>query len=128
MIDTETLELSEHHFESDPNGINQHVKGAKLDEGKPMAGLMMIGFSRALLAVSKVGTYGAKKYSPNGWKHVLSGKERYTDAMCRHLLAEGYEEFDEDSGMLHAAQVAWNALARLELIIQEHDIKQEKKE
>jgi hypothetical protein len=39
--------------------------------------------------------------------------------MMRHLLQEPYTVRDEDSGLLHAAQVAWNALARLELKLRE---------
>ena len=72
----------------DPNGLNQHDAGAKLDAGKPRMGLVLGGFSRALLAVGEVGTFGAKKYSDNGWKHVPDGISRYTDALYRHLLEE----------------------------------------
>lgn len=50
-------------------------------------------------------------------KYVDDGIARYTDAMDRHNL-EGIESHD-DSGLLHAAQVAWNALARLELMLRE---------
>jgi len=104
----------------DPNGISQHEAGAKLDGGKIKVGLMMGGFSNALMEVAKVATYGANKYSPNGWKSVPEAKERYTDAMYRHLLAEQQGEmFDEESELLHAAHAAWNALARLEFILEE---------
>ena len=102
--------------ESDPTGRNQHEPGAKLDAGKPRLGLVFLGFSRALEAVGEVGTYGASKYSPKGWAEVPEGQERYTDAMLRHLLAEATESVDV-SGLPHAAQVAWNALARLELML-----------
>lgn len=100
--------------DKDPHGLKPHEPGAKLDDGKPMAGLLL-DFGLALLEVSKVSTYGAKKYSRGGWQHVEDGENRYTDAMLRHLIAERYEEQDEESGLLHAAQAAWNALARLEL-------------
>ena len=47
---------------------------------------------------------------------VPGGPARYTDAMLRHHFAEaGGEELDGESGMLHAAHRAWNALAVLEL-------------
>lgn len=106
--------------EKDPNGINQHAPGAKLDSGKPMVGLVLGDFSQALYQVSQVGTIGAKKYSKHGWCKVDDGFNRYTDAMLRHWLAEARgETFDKDTEMLHAAQVAWNALARLELLIKE---------
>jgi len=33
------------------------------------------------------------------------------------LLKEGYEEVDEDSKLLHEVHLAWNALARCEIIL-----------
>jgi len=109
-------------IESDPLGVPQHDKGAKLDAGKPRVGLMTRGFSRALMAVAGVSTYGAKKYTDDGWMEVPNGVERYTDALHRHLLQEVSEgPIDPESGMRHAAQVAWNALARLELMLREID-------
>lgn len=104
--------------ESDPNGIEQHAPGAKLDEGKPDTGLLQM-FGRALLAVSEVGTFGASKYSRGGWRSVPNGVDRYTAALGRHFLEEGFEKIDPDSNLLHAAHLAWNALARLELILEE---------
>ena len=53
--------------ELDPNGKDPHAPGAKLDQGKIRMGLVMGGFARALLAVGEVGTFGANKYSDNGW-------------------------------------------------------------
>ena len=104
--------------ERDPTGRQAGEAGAKLDDGKNRLGLVMFGFARALQEVGKVGTYGAKKYSDNGWMDVPDGERRYTDAMCRHLLKEATgEKNDPDSGLLHAAQVSWNALARLELMM-----------
>lgn len=110
--------------ERDPNGIDQHSPGSKLDAYKTKPDLVLGGFSRALNAVAQVGTYGAKKYTPSGWRVVPDGIERYSDAMMRHYLAEragkdGREEKDSESSFLHAAHLAWNALARLELILQE---------
>jgi hypothetical protein len=106
--------------ESDPNGIGQHEAGAKTDEGKPQASLLLL-FGKALRAVARVGTFGAIKYTRGGWQSVPDGINRYTDALLRHLLEENYEEYDRDLPVLHAAQVAWNALARLELIIREKE-------
>lgn len=104
--------------ETDPNGVDPHEPGAKLDSGKPMVGLVLGDFAQALNEVAKVGTIGAKKYTMHGWLEVEKGFDRYTDAMLRHWLAESTgETFDDDTHMLHAAQVAWNALARLELLI-----------
>ena len=104
--------------EQDPEGKSCHEPGAKLDAGKTRLGLVLLGFSHALEEVGKVGTYGAKKYTDNGWLQVPDGFNRYTDAMLRHILKEaGNELTDPDTELLHAAHAAWNALARLELII-----------
>lgn len=106
--------------ESDPTGRVAGEPGAKLDQGKNRLGLVLFGFSRALQAVGGVGTYGAKKYSDNGWMEVPDGVSRYTDAMLRHLMSEAQgERIDPTTDLMHAAQTAWNALARLELMLRE---------
>lgn len=108
--------------EIDPTGRKPNDPGAKLDQGKNRLGLVLFGFSRALQAVGRVGTYGAQKYSDNGWMQVPDGKARYTDAMLRHLMKEAAgEEKDTDTDLLHAAHSAWNALARLELMLRERE-------
>lgn len=109
--------------EADPHGRDPHEPGAKLDAGKPRAGLVLGDFANALMAVAVVGTYGAAEYTDSGWRVVPNGIERYTDAMQRHWLKEKTEgSYDGKSGLLHAAQVAWNALARLELIIDRDEL------
>ena len=101
---------------NDPTEAEQHRPGVKLDTGKRRVSLIVCGFPRALECVADVGTFGANKYSDNGWASVPNGRQRYTDAMLRHLLAEARgEKLDAESSMRHAACVAWNALARLEL-------------
>lgn len=100
--------------EVDPDGKDQHEAGAKLDRDKPDASLLLM-FGKALIAVAEIGTFGAKKYSRGGWQSVADGETRYTAALLRHLLQSGDEDYDKDSGLLHDAQIAWNALARLEL-------------
>ena len=99
-----------------PQPVPQPAGGVKYDAGKPRYGLVLGGFPRALERVVQVGTFGANKYSDDGWLTVDDGHARYTDAMLRHHFAEaGGEELDGESGMLHAAHRAWNALAVLEL-------------
>jgi hypothetical protein len=102
--------------EVDPNGIDAHAPGAKLDAGKPDCSLLL-DFGLALRAVAEVGTYGAKKYSRGGWMQVPDGQNRYTAALLRHLLAESSEPRDKDTGLLHAQHAAWNAIARLEFML-----------
>lgn len=104
--------------EHDPTGADPHTPGAKLDAGKPLAGLVLGDFARALQQVVAVGTFGANKYTASGWVQVPGGQRRYTDAMMRHWLAEMVgEACDPQSELLHAAHLAWNALARLELML-----------
>lgn len=111
------------YAERDPSGLDPHAPGAKLDAGKVRPSLILSQMSRALLEVAKVGTYGAIKYTDGGWQHVESGLARYTDAMDRHRLREGAELNDPDTELLHAAHLAWNALARLELMLRDKDNK-----
>lgn len=107
--------------ESDPTGKSQHQPGAKLDAGKLRPSLVLGGFAHALKAVVKVGTDGANKYTDNGWREVPNGFARYSDAKCRHALAfDTGETHDKDTGSLHLAHEAWNALARLELYLQDN--------
>ena len=96
--------------------------GVKHDHGKPRASLVVHGFARALLEVSAVATFGAEKYTANGWMSVPNGLDRYTDAMYRHLLAEAAgQQCDAESGLVHAAHAAWCALARLELMLRDEE-------
>jgi len=110
--------LPEDDTERDPTGKTPNEPGAKLDAGKPMAGLLE-DFSLALMAVAEVATFGAKKYSRCGWRQVEDGIHRYRDAGWRHRLKGRYEELDSDSGLLHKSHEAWNTLAELELILLE---------
>jgi hypothetical protein len=91
--------------------------GVKKDAGKApvVAGCLRL-FPLALAEVARISEKAQEKYpSYDNWQRVENGFERYTEALGRHLLAEGGQERDVESGMLHAGHSAWNALARLEL-------------
>lgn len=110
-------------METDPNGKSPNEPGAKLDFGKAAVwqGLLAY-FPRACESVAAVSTFGASKYAWKGWESVPRGFERYSDAMARHLIKEGSGELkDPDSKYHHAAHTAWNALARLELMLREEE-------
>lgn len=98
--------------------------GVKHDASKPDTSLLL-DFSRALIAVAEISSYGAEKYTRGGWKDVPNGITRYSAAMIRHLLSEQTEDLDSDSGLSHAAMVAWNAIARLDLILREEEYAEE---
>jgi len=95
--------------------------GEKLDKGKLRLDLLLLQyFPRACMAVTSVSEGGAAKYCPFGWETVPDGYQRYKDAMGRHQLKKYIEgELDLESGELHDAHIAWNALACLELKLRE---------
>lgn len=92
-------------------------EGIKYDKGKPRIAEMVQDFRLAIIEVAKVWAFGADKYSKGNWRYVENGENRYTNAMLRHLCAEMDNDTDSESELLHAAHVAWNALARLHFII-----------
>lgn len=97
--------------------------GKKYDLGKsPIVQGCLHYFPTALKAVAEVSAYGADKYcvpfSDKNWARVADGANRYMDADGRHLLGEAEEGmYDRESGLLHAAHHAWDALARLQLLL-----------
>lgn len=108
--------LNEMNVGTDPNGIDQHAPGAKMDAGKTDVGLLFESFPNALMGVAMVATFGANKYTRNGWKEVPQGRMRYAAAEGRHKL-ERFKGFlnDSESGLPHQFHEVWNALAQLEL-------------
>ena len=82
--------------------------GQKHDAEKPRMDLLPF---EALEEVAKVLTFGAEKYADNNWQKVDCAEARYTAALLRHLVAiRRGEKRDAESGLLHAAHMATNAL------------------
>lgn len=98
-------------------------EGIKYDDGKPRLAEMIIDFKEPLLELCKVWEFGANKYSKSNWKQVDNGKDRYTNAMLRHLVQEDDCLVDDESKLLHASHIAFNSLARLYFIIKDKDKK-----
>lgn len=96
------------------------AEGVKHDEDKPKFSLMK---PDALMEMVAVLTYGAKKYSPDNWKHLENARQRYFDAANRHLWQwYGGEERDPESGLHHLA----HAMSSLMFLIQmDMDAKEE---
>lgn len=64
----------------------------------------------------RVYTAGSHKYGDNTWQGLDNGYERYKAALLRHLMEyERGNRIDEETGCMHLAQVAWNAIAMLHL-------------
>jgi Domain of unknown function (DUF5664) len=105
------------------NQVDSNLVGQKFDGSKlPVVQGFMQYFPRAIEAVTLVSKYGTTKYNkgrfPTSWKQVPDGFNRYTDALGRHMVEEHKgNTYCHESGLLHAAQVAWNAMARLELLL-----------
>lgn len=88
---------------------------AKADEGKLRLTLVPFGIIRA---IARVRMYGVKKYPEGGesnWKRVE--KQRYKDALCRHLLAYLEDEYsvDDESGLPHLHHAACNMAFLIEM-------------
>lgn len=107
--------------ETSPHGIPLGAPGCKLSAGKPKLSFAIDGFPMALKAVSAVGQFGheEKGYGLNSWKTVPDGEKEYHEARYRHQtdIAKG-EYRDPQSKYPHLFHVVWNALAELELHIQ----------
>ena len=93
------------------------MDGVKYDEGKPRLGEMMVDFAVPMRELARVWEFGANKYEKSNWKKVDNAIDRYTNALVRHLLAEEENIYDDESKLLHASHIAFNALARLHFII-----------
>lgn len=106
--------------------LAEQVGKAKDDSGK--VDLSYLGdFGLALTEVARVCQAGNKKYTEltgkdarSSWRNVPNGFIRYTAALLRHYFKSVDEEGDGDldkweKDITHDAQIAWNALARLEL-------------
>lgn len=113
--------MSKEFTEDDPSKIEGGA--VKYDGGKsPIFRGCLSYFPRAMEAVAAISQFGASKYAWNGWRGVSDGFNRYSDAMVRHLAKEGKGEvLDPESGLPHAAHACWNALARLELMLEDEE-------
>lgn len=121
------------YYGNDPAGKAQHEKGAKLDLGKaPIFDGVLQYFPRALVAIANLSQWGATRYTWEGWRDVPNAFRRYSNALGRHILKEKTEGlYDLDARndpkfpaeILHATQVVWNGLARLEKLLEELDAK-----
>jgi len=79
---------------------------AKADEGKLQLTLVPLEIIRS---IAKIRMFGVKKYhDPENWKRVE--KERYKDALLRHLLMylEDPSSIDEESGLPHLYHASCN--------------------
>lgn len=65
----------------------------------------------ALLELVKVYQEGAKKYAPRNWERGMDWSKCF-DSLMRHALAwQTGQDRDDETGLLHMAHAAWNAIA-----------------
>lgn len=83
-------------------------KGVKLDEDKIRLDLV----DPCLIeGVGEVLTFGARKYTPNGWQHVPDAKQRYEAALMRHFMDyKKSERLDKESNLSHLKHMATNVM------------------
>lgn len=103
-------------------GRQQDDIGIKHNENKPQLSLLFKQFPKALEAIVKCSEYGHEKYKNDdldylNFKRVKGGSKSYADAGLRHRTFTE-KTLDEDSGLPHAWHIAWNALAELQLILE----------
>ena len=92
---------------------NLNQPGVKDDANKLRYDLIP---TSAITGLAEVLTMEARKYTPNGWRNVPDGIERYYAALYRHLLAwRNGEQIDPESGLHHLKHVMINVAFLLEL-------------
>lgn len=95
-------------------GVEEHnEEGVKYDDGKPLAGDMIMIFPHALMGVAKCIEWGSHKYpQTDNYIRLKNGYKRYMNGIMRHLLKMMLgQEYDDETKLPHIYHVCWNALA-----------------
>lgn len=105
------------HDVAETKGTLEESTGVKYSEDKIPLYTVLNQFKKAFIEVAKRSKAGHEKYKEfdKDWmnfKRIPNAKEEYANALLRHLLKEG-----EDTELEHLTACAWNALARLEIYL-----------
>lgn len=95
------------------NNQDMFVPGRKDDGGKLEWSLLMRGCCAGLRGVVQVLMFGKRKYAADSWQMVPDARNRYKEAIYRHLSEveeHGFYSRDGESGLPHIFHVACNAL------------------
>lgn len=101
----------------------ERLNGVKHNKNKPKMSVLFKQFPDALEAIVRCSEYGHNKYKETdkdwlNFKRIEGGSTSYEDANIRHRLQKGN---DLESGLPHKYHIAWNALAELQLWIEENE-------
>jgi hypothetical protein len=92
--------------------------------GKVRMDLVMQDMPRAIEGLARVMTWALeeKGYKESDWLTVPDGIGKYHGGLHRHDNKEMRgQTFDDESNLHHAYHTAWNAMARLELILRDEE-------
>jgi len=99
---------------SKPNGKQVMPLDSAERKNTPITTGVLDYFPAALAAVAKLSKLGNDKHNPNEPLHWSRGKSNdHADCIARHLVDRGV--IDPETGMSHSVEVAWRALAMLQL-------------
>ena len=103
--------------------LQNRLDGVKHDGDKLKPTLLLDDMPLAIQEMLKVLKHGADKYAEGNWLKVNDGVNRYRNACDRHRLQSSIEEYDSESGFLHLAHEAVNAVMLLELVLRSKEVK-----
>ena len=100
------------------------MEGQKLDSGKlPLGIVIQRQFPNALKLIAEASEYGHQKYKETDGDYMNCSrlpnrKERYLNAMMRHILDSGLDltHKDPETNLMHITHAVWNGLQLLEAI------------
>jgi len=84
----------------------------------PLCSGVLDYFPAALAEVAKLSKMGNDKHNPGEPLHWTRGKSNdHADCIARHLIDRGI--IDPDTGLSHTVEIAWRALALLQVELEE---------
>lgn len=101
------------------NLVDREISVSRKD--KPVFSGVLMYFPDALLAVAEHSKKGNDKHNPGQPLHWAKEKSKdQADCIARHLIDIGpnWDEIDPETGSLHAAALAWRALALLQTVLE----------